>query len=192
LAFYWVQLADFRQPNEDPAGGDGWAKLREAQRKALNIKHTGMAVIIDIGQANDIHPKNKQDVGSRLAQWALNQTYGKDIVASGPLYKSSKVEGGSIRLSFDNVGRGLMVGKKEGLKPTAEVKDGKLARFSIAGADKKWHWADATIDGENVVVESSEVAKPVAVRYGFTTNPAGANLYNKEGIPASPFRTDSW
>ena len=192
LAFYWVQLADFRQPNEDPAGGDGWAKLREAQRKALNIKHTGMAVIIDIGQANDIHPKNKQDVGSRLAQWALNQTYGKDIVASGPLYKSSKVEGGSIRLSFDNVGRGLMVGKKEGLMPTAEVKDGKLARFSIAGADKKWHWADATIDGENVVVESSEVAKPVAVRYGFTTNPAGANLYNKEGIPASPFRTDSW
>jgi sialate O-acetylesterase len=193
LAFYWVQLADFQKPNDNPAGGDGWAKLREAQRKALTIKHTGMAVIIDIGAANDIHPKNKQDVGSRLAQWALHQTYGKkDLVPSGPLFKSHKVEGDSIRLSFDNVGSGLMVGKKEGLKPTMEVKDGKLARFSIAGADKKWHWADATIDGETVVVKSADVSKPVAVRYGFTMNPAGANLYNKEGIPASPFRTDSW
>jgi len=193
LAFYWVQLADFQKPNEDPAGGNGWAKLREAQRKALGIKHTGMAVIIDIGQANDIHPRNKQDVGWRLAQWALHQTYGRqDLVPSGPLFNGHKVEGNSIRLSFDSVGTGLIVGKKEGLEPTKEVKAGKLQRFAIAGADKKWHWAEATIDGDTVVVKSSEVAQPVAVRYAYSMNPVGANLYNKEGIPASPFRTDSW
>jgi len=193
LAFYWVQLADFQKPNDNPAGGDGWAKIREAQRKALNIKHTGMAVIIDVGQADDIHPRNKQDVGSRLAQWALHQTYGmKDMVPSGPLFKSHKVEGDSIRLTFDNTGSGLIVGKKVGLEPTEEVRDGKLERFAIAGEDKQWHWAEATIEGDTVVVKSSEVAKPVAVRYAYSMNPAGANLYNKEGIPASPFRTDDW
>jgi len=193
LAFYWVQLANFQNPNDNPAGGDGWAKLREAQRKALTITHTGMAVITDIGQADDIHPRNKQDVGWRLAQWALNQTYGKkDLVPCGPLYKSHKVEGDAIRVSFDHVGSGLMVGSKEGLEPTKEVEDGKLARFAIAGADKQWHWADATIDGSDVVLKSSEVASPVAVRYAYTMNPTGANLYNKEGIPASPFRTDDW
>ncbi|MEX2213061.1 MAG: sialate O-acetylesterase, partial [Phycisphaeraceae bacterium] len=193
LAFYWVQLADFQQPNDKPEGGDGWAKLREAQRKALNIRHTGMAVIIDIGEAKDIHPKNKQDVGWRLAQWALHQTYDRlFLVPSGPLFKGIKVEGDAIRISFDNVGSGLIVGKKEGLEPTAQVKDGKLARFAVAGEDKKWHWAEATIDGKTVVVKSAEVAKPVAVRYAFSMNPAGANLYNKEGIPASPFRSDDW
>ncbi len=193
LAFYWVQLANFQNPNDNPEGGDGWAKLREAQRKALNIKHTGMAVIIDIGEAGDIHPRNKQDVGSRLAQWALNQTYGKkDIVPCGPLYKSHKVEDSSIRVSFDHVGGGLVVGKKDGLTPLQIVKDGKLERFAIAGADKKWHWAEATIDGVDVVVKSSEVAEPVAVRYAYSMNPTGANLYNAEGIPASPFRTDDW
>ena len=193
LAFYWVQLANFQNPNDNPEGGDGWAKLREAQRKSLNIKHTGMAVIIDIGEAGDIHPRNKQDVGSRLAQWALNQTYGmKNVVPSGPLYKSHKAEGGSIRVSFDHVGGGLVVGKKDGLTPLLVVKDGKLERFAIAGADKKWHWAEATIDGGGVVVKSSEVAEPVAVRYAYSMNPTGANLYNVEGIPASPFRTDDW
>lgn len=193
LAFYWVQLANFRSPNEDPAGGDGWAKLREAQRKALSIPHTGMAVIIDIGAEKDIHPKNKQDVGGRLAQYALHQTYGnKDLVPCGPLYKSHKADENSIRVAFDNVGGGLIVGEKKGLEATKEVKDGKLQRFAIAGADKQWHWADATIDGDTVVLTSSEVSKPVAVRYAFSTNPVGANLYNKEGMPASPFRTDDW
>ncbi len=193
LAFYWVQLADFRKPNDDPAGGDGWAQLREAQRQALDIEHTGMAVITDIGEDNDIHPRNKQDVGWRLAQWALHQTYGKqDLVPSGPLFKGHKVEGDSIRLTFDHVGSGLMAGKKEGLEPTAEDKGGKLQRFAVAGEDRKWHWADATIDGETVVVKAEGVAKPVAVRYAYTMNPEGANLYNREGIPASPFRTDDW
>ena len=193
LAFYWVQLANFRKENENPAGGDGWAKIREAQTQALDIPGTGMAVITDIGAANDIHPRNKQDVGWRLAQWALHQTYGKkNVVPAGPLFKSQKVEGNSIRLTFNYVGKGLMVGKKTGLEPTMEVKAGKLSHFAIAGEDKKWFWAEATIDGETVVVKSSDVPKPVAVRYGYTMNPAKANLYNKEGIPASPFRTDGW
>ena len=193
LGFYWVQLANFREANDNPAGGDGYAKIRDSQRKALDIPHTGMAVIIDIGEAKDIHPKNKQDVGDRLARYALHQTYDKmSVVPAGPLYKSHKVEDGAIRVSFDNVGGGLMVGKKEGLEPTVELPDGKLARFAIAGADKKWVWADAKIDGGDVVVSSPEVKNPVAVRYAFSMNPAGANLYNKEGLPASPFRTDDW
>ena len=193
LAFYWVQLADFQQPNDNPAGGDGWARIREAQRKALTIPHTGMAVIIDVGEANDIHPRNKQDVGWRLAQWALHQTYGRnELVPCGPLYKSHEVESGAIRIAFDHVGSGLTVGEKRGLEPTREVEDGQLKRFAVAGADKQWHWAEATIDGSTVVVKSSEVAEPVAVRYAYSMNPLGANLYNKEGIPASPFRTDDW
>jgi sialate O-acetylesterase len=193
LAFYWVQLADFRKATDDPKGGDGWARIREAQRKALDVPGTGMAVITDIGADRDIHPKNKQDVGGRLAAWALHQTYElSDVVPSGPMYKSIKVEKGAIRISFTkvSVGSGLMVGKKEGLKPTAQVTDGKLARFAISGADKVWHWADATIDGATVVVKSDKVAAPVAVRYAYSMNPKGANLYNKEGMPASPFRTD--
>ncbi len=207
LAFYWVQLANFRKPNvrvvEDPkkelsnaAGGDGWARIREAQTKALDIPHTGMAVAIDLADAhnpNDIHPRNKQDVGGRLAQWALHQTYGKkELVPTGPLYKSHKVKGNAIHLTFDHVGKGLMVGKKIKLEPTAEVEDGKLENFAIAGEDKKWVWADAIIVGDTVVVSSKEVKKPVAVRYGFTMNPGNANLYNKDGIAASPFRTDNW
>lgn len=194
LAFYWVQLANFQKPTDDPAGGDGWARIREAQRMAANdIPHTGMAVIIDIGEANDIHPRNKQDAGDRLAHYALNQTYMKhDVVAAGPLFKAMKQEGGRIRLSFHHVGAGLIVGRKDGLKPTESVTDGKLARFAVAGADRKWHWADAVIDGDTVVVASKEVSHPVAVRYAYSMNPVGANLYNKEGLPASPFRTDDW
>ncbi len=193
LAFYWVQLANFQRPNRNPAGGDGWAKIREAQTRALDIPGTGMAVITDIGAANDIHPRNKQDVGWRLAQWALHQTYGmKDLVPAGPFYKSQKIEGGSIRISFHNIGKGLMIGKKSGLQPTEEIKDGKLEHFSITGEDMKWAWAEAVIDGETVVVKSSEVAKPIAVRYAYTMNPERANLYNREGLPAGPFRTDSW
>ena len=194
LGFYWVQLANFRQPNKNPAGGDGWAKIREAQTAALDIPHTGMAVAIDLADAhnpNDIHPRNKQDVGGRLAQWALHQTYDKkELVPTGPLYKDHQIKGNAVHISFDHVGKGLMVGKKTKLEPTAEVKVGKLEHFAIAGADMKWVWAEATIQGETVVVQSPDVPKPVAVRYGFTMNPANANLYNRDGIPASPFRTD--
>ena len=191
--FYFVQLANFQKDANTPAGGDGWAKLRQAQTKSLQIPHTGMAVITDIGEANDIHPKNKADVGERLALWALHHDYGKkDVVESGPIFKEAKVEGGKMRVSFDYSGGGLIVGKKEGRKPVETVAGGKLARFAIAGEDKKWVWADAVIDGGSVVVSSPEVQKPVAVRYAFTMNPEGANLYNKEGLPASPFRSDDW
>ena len=190
--FYFVQLANWQNATDKPEGGDGWAKLREAQTKCLEISNTGMAVIIDIGEARDIHPRNKQDVGRRLARWALAKDYGKDIVYSGPLYKKHVVEGNKIRISFDHVGGGLIVGEKKGLEPTREVPNGKLQRFAIAGADKKWHWAEATVEGDAIVVSSKDVPKPIAVRYAYSMNPAGCNLYNKEGLPASPFRTDSW
>jgi sialate O-acetylesterase len=194
--FYFVQLANFQAVTEDPAGGNGWAKLREAQTKALTIPSTGMAVITDtvpMSQASDIHPKDKYDVGMRLARWALARDYGiKDLEPSGPLYTSMTAEGGKIRLAFDHRGSGLMIGKKEGKAPTVEDKEAKLKRFAIAGADKKWFWADAVIEGDAVVVSSSEVKEPVAVRYAYAMNPFGANLYNREGLPASPFRTDAW
>ena len=193
LYFYFVQLADWQQPNDNPEGGDGWARIREAQRRTLEVKHTGMAVITDIGNAKDIHPRNKLDVGKRLARWALRDVAGKEIVVSGPLYREMQIEGDRIRVGFDHVGTGLMVGKrKQRLEPTEEVPGGSLKRFAIAGEDKVWHWAKAEIEGESVVVSSPEVPKPVAVRYGFSMNPLGANLYNREGLPASPFRTDAW
>ncbi|MEI6810141.1 MAG: hypothetical protein WCN95_15590, partial [bacterium] len=197
--FYFVQLADFQGANDNPAGGDGWAKLRMAQVKALTIPKTGMAVAIDIGNAGDIHPRNKEDVGMRLAFWALAKDYAKSkVVCSGPLYKSMKIQGtNKIRLSFDYAAGGLMIGKKQGHGPAVEAKaEGgvvpKLQRFAIAGDDKKWVWADAIVDGSTVVVSSAEVQNPVAVRYAYSMNPAGCNLYNKEGLPASPFRTDAW
>ncbi|MDA0766681.1 MAG: sialate O-acetylesterase [Verrucomicrobia bacterium] len=194
--FYWVQLASYQDPTEDPTGGNGWAKLREAQTKALDIPNTGMAVITDtvpFAQRKDIHPKNKYDVGHRLALWALAKDYAqKDTPFSGPLFKELKVGGDKIRLTFDHADGGLMVGKKEGRTPAVEDKDATLKRFAIAGDDKKWHWADAVIDDNFVIVSSPEVKKPVAVRYGFEMNPEGANLYNRAGLPASPFRTDDW
>jgi len=189
--FYFAQLASFMQPNSKPEGGDGWARVREAQAACLSIPNTGMAVLTDIGDGRNIHPKNKQDVGDRLALWALAKDYGrKDLVHSGPIYSGSKVDGGRMVLSFDHAGSGLMVGKKEGLAPAQEVAGGTLKGFSIKGADGKWYWADARIDGKAIVVSSDKVSKPVAARYAFTTNTDHCNFYNKEGLPAVPFRTD--
>jgi sialate O-acetylesterase len=191
--FYYVQLANFQHsdPN-NPAGGDGRAPLREAQLQALAIPNTGMAVAIDIGEADNFHAKDKQDVGKRLALWAIAKTYGKNIMFSGPLYKSCAITGNKVRITFDHVGGGLIVGRKTGLEPVQEDRGGKLKWFAIAGRDKVWHWAEAVIDGETVLVSSDKVPAPVAVRYAFTMNPEGANLYNKEGLPASPFSTDGW
>ncbi len=177
--FLFVQLANFMAVKPEPSESD-WAELREAQLMTLALPNTGMAVIIDIGDANDIHPKNKQDVGKRLALWALARTYGKELVYSGPIYKSMEIEGEKIILHFDHVGGGLVARPNEPLKG-----------FAIAGADRKFVWADAKIDGDSVVVSSSEVSEPVAVRYAWADNPV-CNLYNKEGLPASPFRTDDW
>lgn len=191
--FYFVQLANFQKsdPNK-PEGGDTWTRLREAQLKSLSLPNTGMAVTIDIGEADSVHPRNKQDVGKRLALWALAKDYGKDVTYSGPLYKSNAVEGETVRIQFDHVGDGLCVGEKHGLDPTAVLPEGKLKWFAIAGEDRKWYWADAVIDGDSVVVSHPAVKKPVAVRYAFAFNPDGANFYNKNGLPASPFRTDEW
>jgi len=191
LSFYWVQLANFRQPSDNPAGG-GWGPVREGQRRALKLPHTGMAVIIDIGAANDIHPKNKQDVGRRLALWALAKDYGKDIVYSGPLYKSHAIEGNQIRVTFDHAGGGLIVADKGGehfMGPVKPIKDGELKEFAIQDAEGNWHWADAKIQGKSVVVWHDDVKNPKAVRYAYQSNPDRANLYNKEGLPASPFTT---
>lgn len=192
LPFYFVQLANWLKPSDLPEGGDGWAYIRDAQKQCLKIPQTGMAVTTDIGDAADIHPKNKLDVGERLARWALANQYGKKIEVSGPLYKDLKIEGNKARIQFDHLGSGLMVGQKVGIRPTEENPTGKLARFAIAGKDKKWFWAEARIDGNTVLCSSPDVLNPVAVRYGFTMNPSGANLYNREGLPASPFRTDDW
>ncbi len=176
--FLFVQLANFMARKDQPADS-AWAELREAQTMTLKLPQTGMAVIIDIGDEKDIHPKNKQDVGRRLALGALGTVYGKDMVYSGPMYDSMKVEGGAIRLTFKHVGGGLV------------ARGEKLTGFAIAGEDRKFVWADARIDSETVVVSSKEVAKPVAVRYAWADNPE-CNLYNKAGLPASPFRTDDW
>jgi sialate O-acetylesterase len=178
--FLFVQLANFGKPPSQP-GPSTWAELREAQDMALALPKTGMAVTVDIGDAKNIHPKNKQDVGLRLALWALATTYGKkNMVYSGPLYDSCVVKGNKIQLNFKHFGKGL------------EAKGGALKQFSIAGADKKFVWADAHIKGNTVVVSSPKVVKPVAVRYAWANNPEGCNLYNSAGLPASPFRTDDW
>lgn len=195
--FYWVQLASYTGATDDPAGGNGYARIRDAQRKALRIPKTGMAVAIDVGNPTDIHPKAKLFVGERLALWALAKDYGKDIVCSGPLIKDVVLEKDGldadlarVRISFDYTGSGLMVGKKEwnNNEPVVEDPEGNLKGFALEGADGKWHWAVATIDGKDIVVSSPDVPEPVAVRYAFRANPLGkCNLYNKEGLPASPF-----
>lgn len=178
--FLFVQLANFTAPPAEP-GESEWAELREAQSMALALPHTGMAVAIDVGEANDIHPKNKQEVGHRLALAARAVAYGQDVVYSGPLYQSMAVEGSSIRLWFRHLGGGLATQGGEPLKG-----------FAIAGEDKKFVWAEARIEGETVVVHSDQVPKPVAVRYAWANNPEGCNLCNRAGLPASPFRTDDW
>jgi sialate O-acetylesterase len=176
--FYFVQLAPFNY-NGDIDGVES-AKLREAQFKTMSLSNTGMAVITDIGNVYDIHPRNKKEVGRRLSLWALAKDYGnKDIVYSGPLYKSMKVEAGKIRLEFDNSGSGLI------------SKGGSLTHFKISGPNKKFITAAAKIDGNSIIVSNKMVPKPIAVRFGFT-NGSEPNLFNKEGLPASTFRTDNW
>jgi len=176
--FYYVQLANF-QPIKDAPGESEWAELREAQTLTLHEPQTGMAVIIDIGEAKDIHPRNKVDVGHRLALWALANTYGEKIEYSGPLFQSFSIEGDKLRVKFRHAA---------GLKTS----DGGAPKgFAIAGEDHKFVWADARIEGDEVVLSSKEVTKPIAVRYAWADNPV-CNLYNTIGLPASPFRSDDW
>jgi sialate O-acetylesterase len=177
--FLFVQLPNFNEPQKEPSDG-GWARFRETQMAALSTPNTGMAVTIDIGEWNDIHPVNKKDVGYRLALAAQTVAYHeKGIVYSGPMYESMQVKGNKIILSFKNAGGGLIA-----------KGDKTLHYFSIAGEDKKFIWAKAEIKKDKVVVWSDGIAKPIAVRYAWADDPEGANLCNKEGLPASPFRTD--
>ena len=177
-----VQLANFGDAHPDQPAPGGWAWLREAQLfTALKQPSTGLAVTIDIGDASNIHPKNKQDVGRRLALWALQAAYGRDVVYSGPVYKSMRKEDGKLILDFDHVAGGLAT--RDGGEPRG---------FAIAGTDRKFVWADVKIVGRAVVVSADTVPKPVAVRYGWASNPERVNLINAAGLPASPFRTDDW
>ncbi len=177
--FLYVQLANFMEAKDQPSES-GWAELRQQQLETLDVPNTAMAVAIDIGEWNDIHPLNKEELGRRLALAAENLAYGeKDILYSGPIYKSMKIDGNKIILSFSSVDGGLV------------AKGGPLKEFAIAGADKKFVWANAEIDGDKIIVWSDKVTDPVAVRYAWADNPEGANLYNKEALPASPFSTDN-
>lgn len=183
FSFYFVQLANYRAPSTEPGTPHPWPLLQDRMRHILETTpKTGMAVINDVGEADDIHPKDKQTPGERLARWALAKDYGRELLYSSPLYQGSKVKEGRVVVRFAHAGEGL------------EVRDGgKLKRFEIAGKDRVWHWAEARIQGkDSVVVSSPQVPEPVAVRYAWAVNPEGANLVNSDGLPASVFRTDDW
>ncbi len=178
--FLLVQLANFLNASAYEEGSH-WARLREDQAKVLAEPGTGMAVSIDLGEAQDIHPKNKKDVGLRLARWALAQFFGQSGPACGPLYAGMTIEGGAIRLRFDHTGAGLA------------ARDGKaLSHFVVAGLNRRFFPAEVRIDGNTVVVRSAAVPDPVAVRYAWADNPEGCNFCNQDGLPAGPFRTDNW
>ncbi|MFL6332639.1 MAG: sialate O-acetylesterase [Pyrinomonadaceae bacterium] len=177
-----VQLPNYRDPKPEPAD-EAWSHIREAQRlTARATKNTGLVVTIDVGEAHDIHPKNKLDVGRRMARWALAEVYGRRMTATGPMFDRMKVAGSKLVLTFDDVGTGL------------KIRDGdRLQEFAVAGVDRKWHWAEARIVGKDKVeVWSADVPRPVAARYAFNNNPRHPNLTNETGLPAAPFRTDDW
>jgi len=173
--FYFVQIANYAATDQPPAAN--WPALRNAQLKTLSVPNTGMAVTIDIGENNDIHPHNKQEVGRRLALIARAKTYGEKIVYSGPVFRSQKIDGNKIELNFTN---GALTAKGDTLKG-----------FTVAGVDKQFHPANAVIQGNTITITSTDVANPVAVRYAWANNPV-CNLYNSAGLPASPFKTDDW
>ena len=176
--FYFVQLANFKSVTSDPGQQSDWATVQDQQRKTLELVGTGMATINDVGDAKDIHPKNKKTVGLRLARWALNNDYQKPVTVSGPLYKSSRVDDGKMIIEFVHTGNGL------------KTSDGKpLQRFEITGDNQTWHWADAKISNNTIIVSCAQVLKPTTVRYAWAANPAGANLVNSENLPASVFST---
>ncbi len=199
--FYFCQLANFK-PKDSAPGDSAWAELREAQSATLKLPNTGQAVLIDVGESADIHPRNKRDVGERLAAIALAKDYGKKVAFSGPVYDSKKIANGQVTLTFRHADGGLLA---KPLPATYSVKSqtnetaplvrnspkSELEGFAICGKDKKWVWADAKIQGDTVVVSSDKVPSPVAVRYAWADNPT-CNLYNEAGFPASPFRTDDF
>lgn len=183
LPFYYVQLTSFNADNgNDSNKGSSWAELREAQSEALRLPHTAMAVTTDIGDRNDIHPLNKQDIGKRLALLALKGTYQQNIVSEGPSFKSMNIVDNAVTVNFSHAEGGLV----------CENKYGYLQGFELAGADKKFFFAQARIEGEKVIVSSDQVLNPVTIRYAWADDATEANLYNKSGLPAAPFRSDRW
>jgi len=188
--FYFVQIASIgSSPKDTPAGGDGRAKIRNAQLEAMTIKNTGMVVTIDVGAVRE-HPLNKYDVGIRLARWALHKDYGqKDLVPSGPIYKSHKIQGATIRVSFDYAQNGLMLASKASYVPAKPTPGARIPWLSIQAKGGTWYWAEGQLDGSDLVVSNKNVKEPIAVRYAYTQYPAGCNLYNTDGLPASPFST---
>jgi sialate O-acetylesterase len=182
LPFLWVQLPNFGSPDTVPPATAAWATQRESMSAALSLPKTGQAIAIDVGDADNIHPRNKQDVGARLARVARKVVYGEAVVASGPTYKSHTVRGDTMIVEFANANSGLI----------SRSSEGRVGGFSIAGADRKFVWANARIVGGSVYVWSDRVRKPVAARYAWANNPADVNLYNGEQLPAAPFRTDRW
>jgi sialate O-acetylesterase len=177
-----VQLPNYRDPRLEPSD-EPWSFLREAQRRtALTTLNGGLIVTIDIGEAHDIHPKDKLDVGKRMARWALVTAYHHKMTASGPVFRNAKPKGSKLVLTFDDVGKRLRIRSGS-----------KLEEFAVAGADHQWHWASAKIEGRNrVVVWSDAVPQPQAVRYAFNSNPRNPNLTDDTGLPAAPFRSDGW
>ena len=190
FSFYFVQIAGIGgSPKDKPMGGDGRARIRNAQLEALTIKNTGMAVAIDVSSVRE-HPLNKYDVGIRLARWALHRDYGQTkLVPSGPIYKSCKIEGSSIRVSFDHAKNGLMLASKTSYPPAKPTPGAKMPWLSIQDKDGAWYWAEGKLDGSDLIVFNKKVKEPIAVRYAYTQHPAGCNLYNTDGLPASPFST---
>jgi sialate O-acetylesterase len=177
--FAWVQLPNFKKPTADPGAVSDWSVMRESMLRSLTVPNTGMAITIDVGDEANIHPRDKQTVGRRLALWARAKVYGEPIPFSGPLPAGHQIKDGAIMVNFTHADRGLV------------ARGGELKGFAIAGADQKWVWAQAKIEGSQVTVLSPEVKSPVAVRYAWADNP-DCNLYSGAGLPASPFRTDNW
>jgi len=179
--FYFVQLATFKTGGNSN-NGDGWAELREAQTQTLLVPTTGMAVTTDIGNPLDVHPINKQEVGRRLSALAFNRIYNKRMIDSGPVFKSMKIAGDKVVVSFENIGSGL----------TTADRSGNVRGFEIAGSDQIFYEATGIIQGNKVVLSSERVGSPVAVRFGWIGDASANNLFNKEGFPAVPFRSDDW
>lgn len=199
--FYFCQLANFEDKSDLP-GDSAWAELRDAQNSALTLPSTGRAVLIDVGEASDIHPRNKKDVGERLAEIALRNDYGVDVKFEAPSFLDAQFEEGYAVVRFKLHGDNLITKKLadsyslrtvsgETAKLTRNSPNSEVEGFAICGADRKWFWADARIKDDSVVVSSPHVPQPVAVRYGWQNNPT-CNLYGASGLPVSPFRTDDF
>jgi sialate O-acetylesterase len=201
VPFYYCQLTCFRDKRPAPSES-AWAELRESQTRALSLPHTGQAILIDLGETGDVHPRNKKEVGNRLGLIALNKTYAQPDVFSGPVYKSHRVEGDRIRLTFDELHGGLVAKplppdyivsslNKEVRPLIRNSPDSELEGFAICGVAGRWVWANAVIEGDTIIVSSPAIKEPVAVRYAWADSPT-ANLYNQAGLPAGPFRTDEF